>query len=77
MQETNVIKCYPEITIYCEELDQMFDTKIIKIDKSQCHIELPPNPTCEDKVYHLCAYINGKPTNHVTTVTVLGKKLVK
>ena len=69
------IKFCPDITVYCEELDQMYQIRTFEADKFQCDIQLPANPTGEDMVYHLRICLNGEPTDRVTTVTVLGKKL--
>lgn len=77
MREIDVVKIYPDITVHCEELDQMYDTSPVQVDMYQCRINLPANPTYVDKVYHFRAHANGNATEHVATVTVLGRELVE
>jgi len=66
-----VVTLYPAVTVWCEELDQLFQTTPGLTDGQYIvSLILPPNEGDSEKVYSFEAYANAEPTGLITYVTV-------
>ena len=67
-----VIDQFPNVSLYCHELDEFFSVTLNKAEKRfQGVVTLPPNQGDVDLTYRFEARIDTTLTGHVTVITVL------
>jgi len=66
---------FPELRVYCRTTDTLYIAKRVDNEyKATCDVILPRNNTKAPITHHFILYVNGKVTEHRSSITVLPRE---